>query len=380
MPKVKDLYNAIIKPQKDEDRCTNFLLLLLNKLPSDIILRICDMSDLNILHKAGSAISIESQYMLKNSIPDGIIELSEQKYIIIETKIYPDYFNREQFMNHLEGSIEEFGKENIWLIFLSGDEHIPKELENIRKIHPGRVGFISWKSILYLFESNKSSLGEKYELIIEEFLSFANHYKLGRLISMNNEELNKFIESYSTLIKYQKYVKENFTDILNQINDRILMECEERVEVNRDVKQEELPCICKGLKIKGWHTEYSGYLFINLLLKKIGIMLVGYQDKKERTKFLSLWNDKWKNIYKDTTDLCSFTWIDEDEDEYAINGGYFKIIEGSSGKLFNPTIMSETDSLFYWGYAYELEIEKIKSYIEIIPKDFKKLLDTFIKK
>lgn len=379
MAEIKSLYDAIIKSQIKEDQCTNFLVWLLKKLPSKIFLEISKMSDL-LINQVENNINFSVQALLKNSRPDALIEFYEGKYLIIETKLYPNSFNKEQFLNHFNGGREEYGEQNIWLLFLSGDEYIPSELNELKKKHYGRIGFISWKSLLQFLRSNVESLSEKYEIITKEFIAFANHYKIGRLISMNNEEIKRFIEVYPAVAKNQEAALEIFSGMLDKIKDRIIMECEELVEENEDDTQEKLPCLYRALNVDGWHIKKSsGFIFINILQKNMGIVLTGYQDKKEKAKFQLQWSENYKNKYKDDAKISSLTWVDEGEDEYAINGGYFKIVEGASGKLFDPTKISEFTDYFYWGYVYELEIEKIQSYYETIPKDFRKLLGTFLK-
>lgn len=158
-----------------------------------------------------------------------------------------------------------------------------------------------------------------------------------------------------------------------------LAEANEEAEANEKA-QKVLPCLYKCVKIKGWHTNCSAYIFMNILLKKVGIVLTGYQDdKRDEAKFLQLWDENFKFKYENDTNLFSFTWIDKDEDDCAINGGYFKLVKGTSGKHFSPDKIPEFADYFYWGYVYDLEVEKIDAYSEKIAKDFKKLLDTFAK-
>ncbi len=375
MARIKSLYDAIIKTKIEEDQCTNFLVWLLEKLPPKTILGICKISGLSI--DEAEIIVNRVQFPLENSRPDALIEFLEGKYIIVETKRFPNRFEKEQFVNHFKGGCKEFGEENIWLLFLSGDEYIPDELDEFKGKHDGRIGFLSWKSLLCYIEENEKSIDEKYEIIIEEFKTFAKHYKLGRLKYMNNEEMKKFIETYPLIGKNQYVVEERFNKIINEMQKYIIAECEESVEENGDDIYEQLPCLYKCLKIKYWHTNYSGYIFLNILLKNIGIILTGYSNEKEKRVFLELWNEQFKNKYKNDLKLCSLTWISEDDDD-AINNGYFKIVEGTSGKIFSPDKIAELADDFFWGYVYDLELENIqKSYYENVAKDFKKLLDTF---
>lgn len=369
-----------MKYQKKEDQCTNFLVWLLEKLPSKILLELCNNSGLSI-NEVMNELNVRVQHPLKkNSYLDALIEFADGKYIIIETKLFPNGFEKDQFIKYFHGGKNEFGVENIWLLFLSGDEKIPKELEKLKKRHSGRIGFISWKHLLQLLKDNKDSLGEKYEIIITEFLTFAAQYKLGWLISMNREDLIKFIEAYPVTEKYKEAAEQKFLKNLNDIIDYIILASEELAEVDEENIEEELPCLFRCLKIRGWHTDYSAYVFINILLNKIGIVLTGYEDdKREKSKFLQLWNENYKFKYMNDSDLFSFTWIDKDDDDCAINSGYFKLVKETNGKLFNPDKISEFADYFYWGYVYNMEVDKLEAYPETIAKDFKKLLDTFVK-
>ncbi len=379
MAQIKSIYDAIIKYQKKENQCTNLLVWLLEKLPSKTLLELCKISGLSI-NEVRNEFNICVQYPLKNSYPDALIEFADGKYLIIETKLFPNDFEKDQFINHFNGGKNEFGDENVWLLFLSGDEKIPDELDNLMKRHSGRIGFISWKYLLQLLKDSKDSLGEKHEIIITEFLTFANHYKLGRLISMNREELTKFIEAYPVTEKYKEAAEQNFLKNLNEITKHIILASEELAEENEEEIQEKLPCLYKCIKIRGWHTNYSAYVFVNILFSKVGIVLTGYEsEKRDKSKLLQLWDENYKFKYKNDIDLFSFTWIDKGEDDCAINGGYFKLVKETNGKLFNPDKISEFADCFYWGYVYNMEVEKIEAYPETIAKDFKKLLDTFVK-
>lgn len=95
--------------------------------------------------------------------------------------------------------------------------------------------------------------------------------------------------------------------------------------------------------------------------------------RKKKKKYLPIWDKAYKQKYKNDKRLISLSWIEEGDDDFAINNGYFKVIEGTSGKQFNPGKLSEFEETFYWGYIYPLEIIKMKSYYEFIPKDFNKL-------
>jgi hypothetical protein len=356
------------------------LVWLLEKLPSEVILEVCKIADLSLAN-IDEHIIIEVQPFFKNSRPDALVEFAHGKYLIIETKLYPNSFNKEQFINHFNGGKEKLGENNIWLLFLSGDEDIPKELCELKKKYNGRIGFISWKSLIKYFKDNINSLGDKFKIIIEEFILFANHYKLGRLISMNNEEIKKFFEIYPIIAFKQGVVREKLLEILNYIKDLIIVESKELIKESSEDMQYNLPCLYTGFDIKGWYLkELGAYIFIDVLLKKIGIVLTGYQDKQEKEKFFSMWDKYYKNKYKNDPNLKAFKWVfyEEEYDTKDIKGGYFKLVEGTNSEIFTPSYMTEFESTFYWGYVYDLDLEKIQIYKEIIPKDFKKLLKTFL--
>lgn len=376
MAKINSLYDAIIKNQVEENQCTNFLVWLIEKLPSEVLSKICKESNLS-MNDIQKNLNIDVQYHLENSIPDAIIEFSNGKQLIIETKLYPNDFNREQFINHFNGGCKEFGYENIWLLLLSGDKNAPSELNDLIIKHQGKIGHISWSSILRLLEDDIEALGEKYKIIINEFLIFAKHYKLGSLISMNNEEMKQFIENFVELEKFRKPCTDKLLETIDIYKDKIIIDSQEQVEENNDEYQSKLPCLYKCLKIKGWHIDSSAYIYVNIIQKLIGICFTGYEDKNTRTKFMKLWDKNFKDKYKKDIRLKSFTWVEEDDDKLAINGGYFKVIDGTSGKSFSPEATSIFSRYFYFGYTYELNMPKLESLAESIADDFKTLLERF---
>lgn len=376
MARIRSLYDALIKTQVDEDKCTNFLIWLLEKLPPEILAEICEAAKLTLSKEIQNHLDFRVQYPLTNSRPDAIIE-SDGKFLVIETKMYPNAFDKEQFMNHFTGASEEFLSENVWLLFLSGDKKIPNGLNELIPEHQGRIGFLSWEFLLQILKDSRVSLGQQYELVIEEFLIFAQHFKLGRLIAMNDEEMRQFIEKYIELEKFREPCTQKLLQILVKYRDRIIIDCEEKVEKSDD-RQKELPCLYKGLRIHGWHVEHSAYIYINILQKMIGICLVGYQNKNEKDKFLSWWEAKLKEKYKSDLKLTSFTWVEEGDDDFAINGGYFKIVEGTAGKLFNPLKIKEFTDCFYFGYTFELNISELEAIAGEIAHNFRRLLDKFL--
>lgn len=380
MIKIESIYDVFNISTK-EDQATNFLLWLLHKLPAEILHEFLKASDLQI-GCLGDNFNFFVQYGLQHGLQksraDGLIKFADGKNIIIETKLWPDSFNKEQFYNHYKGASKEFSEENIWLLFLSGDKQIPDELKKLKTRYKGRIGFISWIDVIRLIKDNKDSLDAKYKIIIDEFLNFTNDIKLWRLISMNTEEMKKFLDFFPTLVTNWDAATEKLNSMLDKIKVQI---CDGIIAIeNKDEIEEKLQCLYRCLTIKDWHTKRSAYIYLDAFLKQIGVVLTGYENIKERKEFLKSWDATYKNRYKKAADINSFTWVDKHDDDYAIESGYFKMIEGSSGKLINPEQISELEDCFYFGYYHPFEIEKEKFYSDKIPKDFKKLLDLFLKK
>ena len=379
MIKINSLYDALIKTNVEEDQCTYFLVWLLQKLPPEVVSKICEKSKLSMYDKISNKIIIDVQHPLENSRPDARVEFSDNKYILIETKIYPKRFDKIQFVNHFNGGCKKFGEKNTWLLFLSGDNITPDELKPIIQKNQGKIGHISWNSLReILIEYNKTS-DEKFKIIIEEFLVFAKHYKLGRLISLDNEEMNQFIESFSEWEKYRKPCTDKLLYTLDMYIERIKDDSPGKVEEinHKDANNKDLPCLYKCLKIKGWHTDWSCYIFINIVLKKIGVVLTGYEDDdKDKKIFSEIWKKYMKNKYKEDPKLCSLTWIEEDDDKFAINEGYFKVEEIVT-KSFIPAETKIFSSHFYFGYIYELNIPELEKLVGTISEDFKTLIERF---
>jgi hypothetical protein len=123
-----------------------------------------------------------------------------------------------------------------------------------------------------------------------------------------------------------------------------------------------------SLNIKKWPTkENSAYLFFNFLEMRAGILLTGYQDEKEKRNFLPIWNQKLKNIYKETNKFYAFSYEDE----------AFRLFENTKGKLFNPEEIADFSTYFYFGSYYELKKDN-KNLFSIIPRDFEEMLNTFL--
>ncbi len=196
---------------------------------------------------------------------------------------------------------------------------------------------------------------------------------------MANEKINKFIENYPLISKYEKYerpITKKFSEQLEKIKNKIINEYPKLVKENEGNSKNKAPCLFKTLSINGWHSENdSCYIFINILTKKIGIVMNGYEDESQKKIFKQFWNEKYTKKIENDKNVYSLTYIDEDNDGIE---AYFKV-EGSKGKPLDPFDIRVFRKYFYWGYVHELETEKLNSYPETIEKDFNKLFNNYIK-
>lgn len=376
MPQVRNLYDALIKPAKAEDKCTNFLVWLFEKLPPEIVNGLCH--EVGLSFTASEFLHTTVQYVFPDSRPDAVFE-SNYSYLILETKLYPNRFDRQQFVNHIAGAIDVFGRGNVCFLFLSSDDYQPNDIIVLKRKYPNQVAFVSWKNLLRILLDSSKTSSRQYEIIIREFLLLANHYKLGRLISMNPNELVQFIDSYSKVTLQRDSVTQLLLKFMKQeLTKRIIAQSGERAELADDDSQEELPCFYFTFNVKGWHTTESAYLFLNIPDKTIGVLLTGYQSSaKEKKLFIERWDNKLKDLFAQDKDLATYTWIDENDDD-AIDGlGYFRQVSGVSGEVFNPLKIDALAEYFYWGYSYSFDTGKFEDYYKTIPEAFSRLLNVF---
>src|SRR5438445_5294630 len=120
MPEIQSLCDALLKTGVQEDRCTNFLLWILRRLPSTYLQKVCQSAGL-ALNDISNEYGFNAQWILEKSRPDAVVQLAASKYLIIETKRFPNALNASQFENHITGSAKEFGPENCCFLFISGD-------------------------------------------------------------------------------------------------------------------------------------------------------------------------------------------------------------------------------------------------------------------
>lgn|GEM_PF-2823349 len=376
MREIRSLCDALLETHVQEDQCTNFLLWLLRKLPVKCLRDVCRDSGL-LLDDVSNEYQFNAQWALENSRPDARIQIARNKFLFVETKRFPNALNRAQFENHITGGAKEVGESNCWFLFISGDSQAPPDLFQLRSLHADRIGFISWKGLLALFDSLKKQLEKPYSIILDEFLIFARYHRLGKLTDMNTEETKAFLAAYPTVNRYQEAAKEKFSKMLGTITNRVIVDCEEIVTACNAEEQTDLPCLYRSLNVKGWHTPIlSAFIFLNILTKEIGVIGIGYQDTNQKKDFLPLWNGQFKQTFRNNPALHAFTWIDKGNDEN--DADYFKLVAGTSGKLFDPAALDDFKDYFYWGYCYPLEIDMLdEPMFARIASDAKEFLASF---
>jgi hypothetical protein len=69
--------------------------------------------------------------------------------------------------------------------------------------------------------------------------------------------------------------------------------------------------------------------------------------------------------------------VEVGEDEFAGSTGYFKLIEGTVGQVFDPSKFEVFADYFYWGYWRDLDVGDSSKLSELIAEDFNKLLATY---
>jgi hypothetical protein len=377
MPLINNLYDAIVSPRCNEDKCTNLLVWLLKKLPPETISTICN--EIGLAFEVKNYLHTRVQFVFPKSRPDAVFE-ADGKQLILETKLFQGRFDCSQFLDHINGAIGVFGQESVYFIFLSMDKVEPNDVRNIRKRFPEKIAFISWLNLLQILNDSIRNTNRQYAILIREFLLFANHYKLGRIVSMNQNELSSFIDIYAKVFHQKDSANQIFLKFMKELRNRLVAHSSERAEPfsEEEDSQVECPCFYFVLTINGWHIKRSAYLFLNVYTKSIGVLLTGYQsDAKEKKVFIDKWNNGLKEIYAKDKGLKAFTWI-EHQDVDAIEGrGYFKESTGINGKLINPTKIEDVSEFFYWGYSFDFIVNRQSEYLETIPVAFEKLINDF---
>jgi len=271
---------------------------------------------------------------------------------------------------HYTSGVREFGKDNAYAIFISGDNRPPKELAKIRSKFSGKIGFLSWhKDIIPCLDQTRITY-KKLSLILKEFKTFLK-YRLKGVVTV--EDLKKVSEYYS---KY-RYVKENEKRVTDSVWDKL--EGIEKGIVKKyknyaggpkaSEEQEEpghknMPCIYTWISLKKASLIDYAYIFGDITTKKAAIILVGYQwytKPKDKKSFIRKWNRDYKNKIKGKYKL--YTWNDDK--------GVFDVLnkKPEMEKLIN----------FYWGFEYDLVklISNQQSMTKKIVSDFEDLLTNF---
>jgi hypothetical protein len=226
----------------------------------------------------------------------------------------------------------------------------------LRSSYGVRIGFISWLRILDLFTRLKGKLDKPYSILLDEFLIFARHHRLGTLTDMNADEIRAFLTAYPTVYRYQDAAIAKFSKVLSDVTQRVIRDCGGRAREFNNY-QLKLPCIHRSLDVTGWHTSApSLFIFLNIVTKQIGLVANGYESSEQRQDFLPLWNAQFKQTFRDNPKLHAFTWVVEDGD--GDGADYFRLVTDASGGLSDP--VGDLETYFYWGYCYPLEIDKLE--------------------
>lgn len=371
--KVSSIYSALLLRKKLEDQCTDFFLWLLGKLPSEFLLELAKSSGLAIT-RIDESIKIESQFHV-GSIPDGRVELEEGKNLLIEVKVYPNYFDEEQCNNHYSGGKEKFGNDSIYLLFISNDVECPPALSVMMSKNEGRIGFCSWKSIILSLADSRYATSERFEIIISEFIKFAKHNKLGVPMSLTNYDIKEYVDNYPKLFK-QELISERLNSILDKIADAAVIKSNEIVKLNKDDIVAEFPCLYRALNIKRWHVkDSSAFIFMDILNKKIGVVLTGYQDgEQEKNRFRQFWETK-KMKFSGNEQLLAFVWDDHEEVD---DVSFFRPIPITRSAVFNPLDTSVFEDSYYFGVCFDLNIDQIEGMDSVISENFKSLISEFV--
>ena len=178
---IRNLCDVLLDTHVPEDQCTNFLLWLLRRLPTECLNEFCVKAGL-VLGQVTTDYPFRAQVTLKDhSRPDALLEFGTDRFLVIETKRPKNPLNASQFTNHITGGIKEFGAEKCWFLFISGDSREPAELEQLRRQYGRQVGFLSWKGVLELLADLKQHIAKPYAILIEEFSRLPNALGLERL-------------------------------------------------------------------------------------------------------------------------------------------------------------------------------------------------------
>ena len=290
---------------------------------------------------------------LGNSIPDAVLEFPGPKYVVVETKIRPGMCSETQLLNHYHGAADRFGEDKIFLLFLSVERMPPSGVGLLSGQFKGKVFFLSWQHVLRYLEPKRAAGDHEQRFFLEQFFAIIRAEKLWRLFSMNTDELKSFLVHFPEVSTGREAATNTLLSLLEAILARaIACSGESAEDWTSEDSNWELPCLYSALKIRSWHTNTSAYIFVNAALGKVGVILTGYQDDRaQKEKLLGRWQDVFKSAFAGDPSARTFTWAEKDEDEFAGATGYFRLIEGTAGQVFDPSKFEVFADYFYWGYC-----------------------------
>jgi len=360
-----------MKVHTPEDRCTNALVWLLQRCSPEIACQMLALAGLSV--ESPDRIRGHVQWNLTHSRPDAVLEFQGPQYVVIETKIQPGMCSASQLRNHFRGAAQQFGRDLTTLLFLSVERSAPAEVRQLAARLPGKVFFLSWQQILLFLESKRAILDHEQQVYFEEFLACIRAERLWRLFPMTTDELKAFLAHFPEVWTKLEAAKNALNALLKLVCIQAVASSGERAAEWSDDSSEDLPCLYSTLKIRDWHTTSSAYVFINAALRKVGVVLTGYQDdRKQKENFLNRWHGSFKSAFAADPDIRTFVW--EEEDECAGGTGYFKPIDGTAGQVFDPSKIEVFADYFYWGYWHDLDVADFSKVSQLIAEDFKKLL------
>jgi hypothetical protein len=354
---INHSYEAIISTKVPEDRCTNILIWMLQKIAPYNIAKIFSIDGTSFRLNSLLAINARVQFPLENSRPDAILTLHHENCvsrIIIETKIVSNDFDCDQFRRHIVGAQKAFSEgERQILIFLSTDVEEPTELRTLNSYLKSnqKVHFISWKTVVRNINNFHK---EEYEYIpIAEFLGFVSYMKLEEARNMTTDDKNEFVESFIKVRKFESI----YTSLMNSLISRQVSKI---VEENKLIgfkpktgsdEQQELPLLFQSFTLTLSNTKYSCYFYINAYSGRMGILFAAYEcDDTKKVKFLNRWKNSIKAKIKNVVGLEAFTWKEEIE----LKQDVFFRIDSSITKKDDPSENPETENYLYLGFSCEI--------------------------
>ena len=370
---VSHMPDVLKGPQ--EDRCTNALVWLLQRCSPEMASQVLSLAGLTIREPL-EPVQGRIQESFPRSRPDAILEFQGPQYVVIETKIHPGMCSIRQLRNHYFGAARRFGEERISLLFLSVERSAPREVTLLSKRFPGKIFFLAWQEVLLFLQAKRATLDHAQQVFLEEFFACIRAAKLWRLFAMTTDELKSFLARFPDVWTKLDAAQNALNELLRVISTQAIAFSGEGAESEVDDFSDQLPCLYSTLKIRGWHTTSSAYVFINAVLGKVGVVLTGYQDdRKQKENLLSRWRESFKNLFAADLETRTFVW--ESDDEAAGVTGYFSPVQGLTGQVFDPSKFEVFTDYFYWGYWHDLDVTDSGKVARLIAEDFKKLMATY---